>query len=223
MDYATEFGSISARRATYAFVDVETTGIDPQHDRVVEVACLLVRDGNTIASFDQLVNPERSIPATASAVHHIVDADVAHAATLNRLQPVLSALCADAVIVAHNARFDLAFLPFLARRPVLCSMRLAMRMIPDAPNFKNQVLRYYLGIDASTPRGLPAHRALADVTVTRRVFAVCLKRYLAAGGPDTVEALSTFVSAPRRRENPPDGHHRRSTSSAAKSVARGAA
>jgi exodeoxyribonuclease X len=100
-------------------------------------------------------------------------------------------------VVAHNARFDLGFLPFLADRPVVCSMRLAMRVLPDAPNYKNQVLRYYLDIDAELGGGAIAHRARGDVRVTSRILAVCLQRYLAHE-----------IAAPRRLGALPFGRHR---------------
>ncbi len=71
-----------ARRArfsetTFAFVDVETTGINPREDRVVEAACVLTRAGRRIESFGTLINPGRAIPPTASAVHHLTDECVA--------------------------------------------------------------------------------------------------------------------------------------------------
>ena len=186
------------RDVTFAVIDVETTGLNPIVDRVVEVACVLLRSGRVVDTFSSFVNPGREIPATASAVHHITAGHVQGAPRLEILQPQLSAMCQDAVVVAHNAAFDLAFLPFLAQRPVLCSMRLAMRVVPEAPNYKNQVLRYHLGVDAEFGKEPLAHRALGDAQITSRVLAVCLERYLAEGGSDDIVALLEEVAAPRR-------------------------
>jgi DNA polymerase III alpha subunit (gram-positive type) len=194
--------------ATFAVIDVETTGFDPSVDRVVELACAVVRDGKETDAYSSLINPGRSIPAAASAVHHLTNRHVQNAPLLGDVRPKLAAMCAGAIVVAHNARFDLGFLPFLADRPVVCSMRLAMRILPDAPNYKNQVLRYYLDIDAELGGGAIAHRARGDVQVTSRILAICLQRYLAAGGVDDVEHLVREIAAPRRLGALPFGRHR---------------
>ena len=196
------------RETTFAVVDVETTGIDPATDRVVEVACFLIRSGQNIATFSSLVDPGREIPATASAVHHITARHVKGAPTLASLRPQLTDMCREAVVVAHNAAFDLAFLPFLANRPVLCSMRLAMRVLPDAPNYKNQVLRYHLGIDDQFGDEPPAHRALGDAQVTSRILDACLDRYLSLGGTDDAKRLVAEIAAPRSLEALNFGRHR---------------
>jgi len=69
---------------TFAVVDVETTGLDPKLDRVVEVACLRVCAGKIVERFSSRVNPGRTIPARASDGHGIYDRDVAHAPTGSR-------------------------------------------------------------------------------------------------------------------------------------------
>jgi exodeoxyribonuclease X len=198
----------SLHEATFAVVDVETTGIDPATDRVVEVACVLTRGGRIIQTFSTLVHPERPIPASASAVHHITDTMVADAPRLANVAPSIAAMCADAIVVAHNASFDLSFLPFLNHRPVLCSMRLAQRVVPDAPNHKNQVLRYHLGIDLSGLTDVIAHRALGDAEITSRILAICLERYLSQGGADDASLLVSELAAPRQLDALPFGRHR---------------
>ena len=196
------------RGATFAVVDVETTGIDPRTDRVVEVACAIVRAGNQVESFSSLVNPGRTIPAFASAVNHILDRDVRDAPSLESLQAKLLTMCADAVVVAHNARFDLGFLPFLNHRPVLCSMRLAMHVLPNAPNYKNQGLRDYLRLDDGVLGDSMPHRALGDVNVTSQILAICLERYLAQYGTDDVYRMVQEIAAPRHLPALPFGRHR---------------
>jgi DNA polymerase III epsilon subunit family exonuclease len=194
--------------ATFAVVDVETTGIDPARDRVVEVACVLVRNRQIVHAFSSLVNPGCAIRASAFAVHGIDDAMVANAPTLAGIVTDLQALCTEAVVVAHNASFDLAFLPFLNTRPHLCSMRLAQRVVPDAPSYKNQVLRHHLAVDIADARDITPHRALGDVHVTAAILRVCLDRYLTAGGADDVDALLESIAAPVLLRTMPFGKHR---------------
>jgi DNA polymerase III epsilon subunit-like protein len=196
------------RDTTFAVVDVETTGVDPQTDRVVEVACVLVRDGRRLDTFTTLVDPERPIPATASAEHHLTDAYVRGAPRIERVAGRLRDMTADAVLVAHNLAFDARFLPFLGDRPALCSMRFARAVIPDAPSFKNQVLRYHLGVTDPDLEGTSAHRALGDAIVTSRVFEVCVRRYLANGAVDDVPHAIATVMRPRPLAALPFGRHR---------------
>ena len=122
--------------------------------------------------------------------------------------PQLTAFCKDAIVVAHNAEFDLAFLPALRLRPYFCSMRLAMHMCPEAPAHKNQVLRYHLGVDDPDLESMSAHRALADALVTSRILDVCLERYFAAGGLDDLDALRERISRPVQLATLPFGKYR---------------
>jgi exodeoxyribonuclease X len=87
-------------------------------------------------------------------------------------------------------------------------MRLAMRVLPDAPNYKNQVLRYYLGLDDGVLGGSLPHRALGDAQVTSRILAICLDRYRAQGGADDIDQLVREIGAPRRLVALPFGRHR---------------
>ncbi len=196
------------RETTFAVVDVETTGMDPRQDGVVEVACVLMRDGERIESFGTLVDPGRPIPAVASAVHHLTDAHVRGAPRLEDVAGRLRAMTETAVVVAHNASFDLRFLTFLRDRPALCSMRFARMVLPDAPNYQNQVLRYHLGIEDAALDAASAHRALGDAIVTSRVFDVCVQRYLDHGGVDDVALAIEAMNRPRILATLPFGRHR---------------
>ena len=186
----------SAASARYAFIDVETTGFSPQNDAVVEVACQIVEDGNVVDAFETLIDPQIPIPLYATRVHGITDDCVAAKPRLWEVREYLDLLCSDAIIVAHNARFDLSFLPFLAGLPSLCSWRFAERVVPFAPNYKNQTLRAYFGVTDPDLEGRTAHRAMSDVIVTRHVFFRCLDRYKALGEPDDIAALLRFMHSP---------------------------
>ncbi len=180
----------------FAFVDVETTGIDTSTCAVVEVACRVVDETRVCESFESLVDPEGAIPAYATAIHGIDDDMVHGQPTLRDLKPMLLNLCRGAVFVAHNAAFDRRFLPFLAQHPSICSWRLAARVVPEAPNHKNQTLRTFFEVRDPQLDGLRPHRALADAIVTQHVFFHCLNRYVSAGYDDTLDALFDFL-APR--------------------------
>ena len=167
----------TSRPGRYAVVDVETTGFSPTSDRVVEVACVVIQDGRVERRWSSLVDPERPIPWRASEIHGITDDDVAQAPSFAEVERELIALCAGATVVAHNASFDLGFLTALRAQPHLCTLALARRAFPHAPNHKNQTLRRYLEVDRDPMlRGLEAHRALADALVTAAILLRCLAR-----------------------------------------------
>jgi len=187
------------RASRFAFVDVETTGIDPAKNAVVEVACQIVEAGAVTATFESLVNPFCAIPSFVTAIHGIDDSMVWGQPRLRALVPELRRLCRGAVIVAHNAAFDRRFLPFLAGQPSACSWRLASLVVPEAPNHKNQTLGEFFGVSDPDLAGRRSHRALADVIVTRHVFFHCIDRYLAAGYDDDLESLFDFLQPKYQR------------------------
>lgn len=166
-------------------IDTETTGASPKEGAAIcEVAAVpVLENGKVIMSkfFSQLINPGHPIPPDMSAIHHIIDADVKTKPMIHEAK-CLKKIGSD-IIAAHNMEFDWAFLePALSVLPAhrLCTYRLALHMFPDAPNHKNQTLRYYLGEEppASLLKSAGhAHRALYDTFVTAFVFARMLKEH----------------------------------------------
>lgn len=160
-------------RDDFAFLDTETTGIDPDADGICEIAIVRFRDG-VPEVWHSLVNPGFPIPPTASAVHNITDADVADAPTLEELLPRIKEMLKGAEVVAHNAKFDAAFIqPKLGETydpsKWVCSYRLSRHVFKEAPAHGNMVLRYWLKTDPRS-EGLGAHRAIDDVWVSIENF-----------------------------------------------------
>ena len=157
----------------FAFLDVETTGLDPsQGDRVCEIAVLKTVNGCVVGEFTTLVNPGRSIPQSAVSVHGITDMMVRRSPFFRDIAKDLLTAIKDSVIVAHNARFDLGFLNVelgnlriaLPANNVIDTLGIARRYYTFPSNSLGQIAKYI---------GLPAesgHRALADVMTTRDVF-----------------------------------------------------
>lgn len=165
----------------FRVIDTESTGIPTEADKhaLVEVArCDLWMDEagdiSILPPVSMLVNPGRPIPPEASAVHHIVDADVAGAASPTEACAWLMDDDVD-VFVAQNAEFDRQFFGG-GDKPWICTWKAALRVWPTAPAHNNQVLRYWLGLNAEMDQALtlPAHRAGPDAYVTAHL----LKRLL---------------------------------------------
>jgi DNA polymerase III epsilon subunit-like protein len=190
----------------YAVVDVETTGLSPSADAVVEVAVLRIEGGEIVEQFASLVHPGRPIPAYASGVHGIYDCDVCSAPSLGALRERLLALTERATVVAHNAVFDRGFLPFLGGRPWICTMRLAMHVV-DAPSYRNEALRELFGITMPADHG-QAHRAFADAAVTAAILERLLERYAMGPFPQSVPGLIATVAKPARLGRFAFGAHR---------------
>lgn len=154
----------------YAVIDFETTGLSPALGaRPTEVAIVLIVEGKIIDRFQSLMNPGVSIPRDIQVLTGITNEMV-------RKAPRVETVMLDAVqfvgthpIVAHNAAFDSKFWEAELRRingrrkqEFACSMLLARRVFPEAPNHKLGTLVRTLGLPATGRY----HRALADAEAT---------------------------------------------------------
>ena len=189
---------------TIYVVDVETTGLDPDHDRVVELAVVSVFENRReygAPIYNSLVIPGIPIPAAASAIHHIVDADIENgeAVTFNYAVSVVYSCDHAGVLAAHNAAFDSAFMPSDGKW--ICTMRVAKHLWPDAPGYGNQVLRYWL--DLPVDSDCVPHRALGDAEVTAQLL---LKELALVDG--SVERLLELTETPVLLKTVSFGKHR---------------
>ena len=172
------------------WIDTETTGLNPAVDRVVQLGVArLEPGGEQCASLSVLVNPQRSIPAEATAVHGITEEMVADAASIKDALQVVETLIDGAVPGAYNAHFDRSFLPTLAS--------------PDWPwvdglTVVRHVDRYTRGkgrhkLETACQRhgiNLPAaHDAAADAEAAGRLFFQLLSHERMSEAPRGVGAL----------------------------------
>jgi len=173
-------------------IDFETTGLDPEKERAVEVAYQIL-DGTIVRTNSTLLNPGIPIPPEASAIHHIIDADVVNAPTWASAKALMLSESFD-VIVAHNAEFDAKFLAhdggLPEGKPILCTWRMARKLLPDLPTYSNMALHYRLGLPG---RPTEAHRALADVRVTLGLYRHLLG-VAAARREDGIVPLGSFLA-----------------------------
>ena len=162
------------------FFDLETTGVDPKSDRIVEVSVLRVEPDGSRDSKTRRINPGRPIPAGASAVHGIYDADVADAPSFRQIAKGLFDLLEGADLAGFNvSRFDI---PLLDREFQGCGfdMKVAERRVIDAmtifhrmePRDLSAATKFYLGKEH-----VGAHAAEADVAVTLEILEAQLERY----------------------------------------------
>ena len=155
------------------FVDVETTGLDSTTgDRVCEIALLRVCGDQEIGRFESLVHPQRPMTPGAIAVNGITDALLVDAPPFAAVLPQVQALLQDAVLVAHNARFDVGFLRYEWQ---IAGQTLPSLAVVDTLALAQARYRFRhnsLGAIASELGIIPTslHRAMADVLITWQVW-----------------------------------------------------
>jgi DNA polymerase-3 subunit epsilon len=186
------------RETTFVVVDLETTGGSHLDCAITEIGAVKVRGGEVLGEFQTLVNPAQTIPPFIAVLTGITDAMVADAPRVASALPAFLEFAQGAVLVAHNAPFDVGFLRTNAQRlglawpdfPVLDTARLAHRVITrdEAPNCKLSTLARVFGAGTT-----PDHRALHDARATVDVLHGIIGR-LGNLGVHSLEELRTFTS-----------------------------
>jgi DNA polymerase III epsilon subunit family exonuclease len=153
--------------------DVETTGLHPVTDRVIELAAVRWSAGQPVDTFQYLVNPRQPIPAESSAIHGIQDADVSTAPEISPVLQLFQKFVGSTPLAAHNAGFDIGFLTMECARSrmvwndtqVLDTLPLSRAAFPELPSHRLDRLSYALRLGA-----VQHHRALADCMTAGRMM-----------------------------------------------------
>jgi DNA polymerase-3 subunit epsilon len=163
-----------------AVLDLETTGTDPQKDRIVEISVLRVEADGQSRQWTQRVNPGIPIPPEATAVHHITNADVANEPPLEKVADEVLAILDGCDLAGFNIkRFDLRLL-YVELGRVGRQLSLEGRSMVDAmeifhtyePRDLSAAVRFYCGREHES-----AHTATADVQATADILDAMLARY----------------------------------------------
>ncbi len=155
-------------RGAIVTLDLETTGLNPGRDGIIEIGAVRSEDGIERAQFQSFVKPRQAIPPFIHELTGIDDGMVADAPRPSAILPELVAFVGDAPLLAHNAAFDMAFLHaggVFREHPSLDSVELAMILLPNAPRYGLGSLTKSLGITLDG-----AHRALADARATSELY-----------------------------------------------------
>src|SRR6059058_2852646 len=189
-------------RATYVVVDLETTGLRAGVARICEIGAVRVRELELADEFQTLVDPRTPIGPVISALTGIRDAELRRAPSADVAVRRFLAFAGDAVLVAHNARFDLSFLDCETERltgarlagPVVDTVGLARRLLAGrTPRAGLASLSQFFGTAAR-----PCHRALPDAQATAEIL-VQLIGLAQERGARTVADL-VDLAAPRVRK-----------------------
>lgn len=159
---------------TFVCLDLETTGLDPKSDRIIEIAITRFTFEKTLEEYETLVDPQCPIPEETIAIHHITREMVAGKPLIETLLPYILELIGKEVIVGHGIKLDIAFLlaackqyevhTTLNSNLTIDTLRLA-RLYGESPSNSLETLRKHFNIKEEG-----AHRAMNDVKVNIEVF-----------------------------------------------------
>lgn len=154
----------------YAVVDIEATGASlGRNERMIQFACVLVKNGEIVETFDTFVNPSRKVNKTIRDLTGITSKDLATAPYFEDIAGLIHQLLEDTVFVAHNVGFDFQFLNECFQRagmaplsvPAVDTVELSQILLPAADSYQLKELTSALGYDLTQ-----AHNALFDAKAT---------------------------------------------------------
>jgi DNA polymerase-3 subunit epsilon/ATP-dependent DNA helicase DinG len=153
---------------TYVAIDVETTGLDPRSDAIVEVAAIVFRGNDVLDQYTSLVNPHREVPAFITELTGITQSMVEDAPSMFAVRSRLKRILSDHVLVGHNVGFDLSFMReerLGIGNHRVDTLTLASILFPQAGRFGLAALARYLDLPEAQN-----HRAFNDAEQTLELF-----------------------------------------------------
>lgn len=170
-----DYNKVDAYPSTFIVFDLETTGLSPMTEQIIEIGAIKYVNGIEDSRFHTYVNPKRHIPESASKVNHIYDKTVKKSPTINIALKEFFEFIGDNFLVAHNSDFDMSFIQTQANNlhlgtlsnKVIDTLELAKFYFRDLPNQKLVTIKNYLNIDGGS------HNALDDCYVTARLYLHC--------------------------------------------------
>ena len=180
----------------YVVFDIETTGLSPKFNKIIEIGAVRIKDGKIIDTFSEFVNPEVPIPYTITKLTSINDAMVLNAPTIEQVLPEFLDYVGEAVLVAHNASFDTGFVREFARRQglefdytVVDTLSLAHILVPELGKYTLDRLCKQFNVSLENH-----HRACDDAEATARIFLKMLDM-IKGRGITTINELNVMGSA----------------------------
>lgn len=159
---------------SYVSIDLETTGLNPKLDKIIEIGAVRVREGRETETFSALVNPGRKLEERIAKLTGISDGELAQAQELDRVLPELLEFLGDDPLIGHKILFDYSFLKKAAvdrrlefEKTGIDTLKIARRYLPE---LEHKTLTFLCGYYGITHR---AHRACADAQAASSLY-LCL-------------------------------------------------
>lgn len=194
-----------------AFIDLETTGLDPESDRITEVGIVVLRfDSNKQKGYSELVNPGRTLPDHIVKLTGITDEMLKSAQPASVILPEFFEYIGDMDIWSFNAKFDMGFLASEANRlgipypppsKSFCVMELTKSMFPGLPSYSLQSLTDIFQIESQS--GV-SHRAGADAIKALQLWVAISSGKKPYAAQDIKVAIENLLIHPVSGEKLPD-------------------
>ncbi len=172
------------KKKLYAIIDIETTGMYANREKITEIAILLHDGEQVIETYETLLNPERSISYQITSITGIDDKMVAGAPKFYEVAKKIVEITEGAIFVAHNVTFDYSFiqeefkrLGFTFTRRKLCTVKLSRKTFPGLKSYALGNLIKHFGIKVTD-----RHRAMADASATTIIFKKIIDAHNAQDG-----------------------------------------
>jgi len=157
----------------YTVIDIETTGLDPHFDSIIEIGALRIENGSITDSYSSLIKPDHKIDEFITELTGITNEMLESAPKINKVLPALKAFIGDSILIGHNVNFDINFLydefeNILNESLVndyVDTMRLSRRILPELKHHRLVDIADYYKIDTS---GM--HRAINDCKIVNECY-----------------------------------------------------
>jgi len=197
---------IPINQEIFVCLDCESTGLEPEKDRIVEIAAARFTFEQILQKFESLVDPECEIPETSQEIHKISVEMIQGKPKIGEILPDLLKMINGHIIVGHGIGFDIALIAAEAKRnqipcniqqqPTIDTLRMA-RIYGESPINSLERLRQHFNIEAEG-----AHRAMSDVIVNIEVFKYLARPY------KTTDQLLKVLQKPIKLKAMPLGKHK---------------
>lgn len=192
--------AVNALPEDYVALDLETTGLDPEYDSIIEIGMVRVRRGEVTAEYSTLVNPGMEIDEFITDLTGITNDMLASAPAIAEVLPTARDFLGDDIILGHNINFDINFIYDNCERQGLSpvsngyidTMRISRRVLPDLKHHRLADIVKALGVDH-----VQAHRAIGDCHATIDCYKALLARIDADMGRDDFAAALAGHSSVR--------------------------
>ena len=182
---------------TYVVFDLETTGLSPVNDRIIEIGAIKIKDKKVVGNFSTFVNPKIPIPFNIEQLTSINDQMVENARTIEEVLPEFLEFCQGAVMVAHNAGFDVGFIKEKAKTilnvdfdvTVVDTVALSRAVLTQLGKFTLDHVAKALSIPP-----FHHHRAVDDADACGKIFLALLDKLEARGifNLDAINEIEEF-------------------------------
>ena len=164
---------------SYIAIDLETTGLNPKTERIIEIGAARVEDGTVVQTYSTFVNPERELDARIRELTGICDDDLKDAPVLDIVLPELLAFCGELPFLGHHVIFDFSFLKRAAvnrkytfEHAGLDTLKICRHFMPEEEKKNLAAACRYFAVDPGE-----SHRALSDALAAHHLYQELKNRY----------------------------------------------